>query len=198
MKSLLNQWIDKRISQIEDKKLPPGNPAARLRTPKQATQAKEMTMTPRSNIMNRRPSTLNEQTPLPVKTKNGAPLSGQSSGAKDNRVVSRRRLALDPDNPFNTEANDRELHRSRSQHKRHFVECPYQGCQDPVTDLWHPQVGLEARVLDTALGDVRPTNPERTTTSASASGRRRPRATSACRGPRRRRASSPSPRSASC
>lgn len=154
MKGLLNQWIDKRISDIHDAK---GN---QFKTPDQSRLVRkpikdEFTQTtPRGSIMGRRESAFTDTLGLPVKQRQTPNHLSLNSPQKEQRVSTRRMLALDPDNPFNTETTAGELPRSRSHNKKHFVEISNQGIENEVTYIQYPARTLKKRVLNPSIRNV--------------------------------------------
>lgn len=121
MKGLLNQWIDKRISDISDLKKQEMDIPEAPRTPQRAHNTTTTVFTPRGNVMARRDSAFNHFTAIPVKQKPVPNALSSSSTKNKTNMASRRMLTLDPNSPFNTNADETRLSKSRSHNKKHFV-----------------------------------------------------------------------------
>lgn len=151
MKGLLNQWIDKRISSINESNTELYKTPQQPKPSTNRVKLEQTSITPRGSIMARRESAFTDVLPMPVKQRNTPSHLSTNSPQKEQLVSGRRKLGLDPDNPFNRELSERQLGRSRSHNKKHFVVCDNKGNQDGIPHFQHPCRALEARVLDSAL-----------------------------------------------
>lgn len=122
MTNLLNKWKGKRVSHIKESKETPALSTTNRSNKGYGNLGENRFSTPGRSAMRRNTSAFLSGDAMPTKefsTPSGINIKKPQLGLTSE---TKRRLELDPDNPFNRSSSARQLSPSRSQNRKHFVE----------------------------------------------------------------------------